>query len=159
MRRKEREITDIKEIDDIIERADVCRIALSDNNIPYIVTMNFGYRKGERPALFLHCAAEGKKTEIIKRNNLACSQMSTDHKLVETHFRCNCGMQYKSVVGMGRIFFITEYEDKIEALNNLMQHYHGHDRHQFKKAHVNTTTVLRLDIDEISGKKCEYQVE
>jgi nitroimidazol reductase NimA-like FMN-containing flavoprotein (pyridoxamine 5'-phosphate oxidase superfamily) len=30
MRRKEREITDSKEIDDIIERADVCRIALSD---------------------------------------------------------------------------------------------------------------------------------
>ena len=159
MRRKEREITDSKEIDDIIERADVCRIALSDNNIPYIVTMNFGYRKGKKPALFLHCAAEGKKTEIIKRNNLACFQMSIDHKLVETHVGCNCGMQYKSVVGMGRIFFITENEDKIEALNNLMKHYHGHDRHQFKQAHVNTTTVLRLDIDEISGKKCEYQVE
>ena len=121
--------------------------------------MNFGYRKGKNPALFLHCAAKGKKTEIIKRNNLACFQMSIEHKMVETHVRCNCGMQYKSVVGMGRIFFITENEDKIEALNSLMKHYHGHDRHQFKKAHVNTTTVLRLDIDEISGKKCEYQVE
>ena len=159
MRRKEREITDPKEIDDIIERADVCRIALSDNNIPYIVTMNFGYRKGKNPALFLHCAAKGKKTDIIKKNNLACFQMSIDHKLVETHVRCNCGMQYKSVVGMGRISFITKNEDKIEALNILMKHYHGQDGHQFKKAHVNTTTVLRLDIDEISGKKCEYQVE
>ena len=157
--RPPKEITDPKEIDDIIERADVCRIALSDNNIPYIVTMNFGYRKGKNPALFLHCAAKGKKTEIIKRNNLACFQMSIDHKMVATHVRCNCGMQYKSVVGMGRIFFIIENEDKIEALNNLMKHYHGHDRHQFKIAHVKTTTVLRLDIDEISGKKCEYQVE
>jgi nitroimidazol reductase NimA-like FMN-containing flavoprotein (pyridoxamine 5'-phosphate oxidase superfamily) len=159
LRRKEREITDPKEIDDIIERADVCRIALSDNNIPYIVTMNFGYRKGKNPVLFLHCAAKGKKTEIIKRNNLACFQMSIDHKLVETHVRCNCGMQYKSVVGMGRIYFITKNEDKIEALNNLMKHYHGQGGHRFKKAHVDTTTVLRLDIDEISGKKCEYQVE
>ena len=156
MRRKEREITDSKEIDDIIERADVCRIALSDNNIPYIVTMNFGYRKGKNPALFLHSAAKGKKIEIIKQNNMACFQMSIDHKLVETHVKCNCGMQYKSVVGMGRIFFITKKEDKTDALNILMKHYHGHDRHQFKDAYVNETTVLRLDIDKISGKKCEY---
>ncbi len=156
MRRKEREIKDSKEIDEIIEQADVCRIALSDNNIPYIVTMNFGYRKGKEPALFLHSAVKGKKIEIIKRNNIACFQMSIDHKLVDTHVRCNCGMQYKSVVGMGRIFFVTEKEDKIEALNILMKHHHGHDQHQFKDAYVNETTMLRLDIDEISGKKCEY---
>ena len=155
MRRKEREITDSKEIDDIIERADVCRIALSDNNIPYIVTMNFGYRQGKKLTLFLHCAAKGKKIDIIKSNNIACFQMTIDHKLIETHVRCNCGMHYKSVVGMGRIFFVTEPEDKIEAFNILMKHYHGHDRHQFKKAYVNEATVLRLDIDEISGKKCE----
>ena len=155
MRRKDREITDSKEIDDIIERADVCRIAISNNDVPYIVTMNFGYRKGNKPALFLHSAAKGKKIEIIKQNNMACFQMSIDHKLVETHVRCNCGMNYKSVVGMGRIYFVTENAEKIEALNILMKHYHGHDQYQFKQAYVNETTVLRLDIDEISGKKCE----
>ena len=159
MRRKELEITDSKEIDDIIERADVCRIAISHNDIPYIVTMNFGYRKGKEPALFLHSAAKGKKIEIINQNNMACFQMSIDHKLVETHVRCNCGMIYKSVVGMGRIFFVTDNAEKIEALNSLMKHYHGHDQYQFKKAYVNETTVLRLDINEISGKKCEWQVK
>ena len=156
MRRKEREITDPKEIDGIIERAEVCRIAISSNDIPYIVTMNFGYRKGTKPALFLHSAAKGKKIEIIKKNNMACFQMSIDHKLVETHVRCNCGMNYKSVVGMGRIFFVTDNAEKIEGLNFLMKHYHGDDQYQFEKAYVNETTVLRLDIDNISGKKCEW---
>jgi nitroimidazol reductase NimA-like FMN-containing flavoprotein (pyridoxamine 5'-phosphate oxidase superfamily) len=156
MRRKEREIKDSKEIDEIIEKADVCRIALSDNNIPYIVTMNFGYKKGKKPALFFHCASEGKKIEITRRNNVACFQMDIEHKLVKTNMRCNCGMQYRSVVGMGRISFIAKKEDKIEALNILMKHYTGQDHHSFEEQYINRTTILRLDIDEISGKKCTY---
>ena len=156
MRRKNREIKDSKEIDEIIEKADVCRIALSDNNVPYIVTMNFGYKKGKKPALFFHCASEGKKIDIIKRNNIACFQMSIEHELVETGVRCNCGMLYRSVVGLGRISFVTEKEDKIEALNLLMKHFTGQDQHHFKEPYIDQTTVLRLDISEISGKKSEY---
>ena len=52
MRKKEREITDIAAIESIIQRADVCRIALADGNIPYIVTMNFGYSGGEEKCLY-----------------------------------------------------------------------------------------------------------
>ena len=42
MRRIEKEIT--KEVKEIIRKADVCRIAIANDNIPYIVTMNFGIR-------------------------------------------------------------------------------------------------------------------
>jgi nitroimidazol reductase NimA-like FMN-containing flavoprotein (pyridoxamine 5'-phosphate oxidase superfamily) len=154
MRRKEREIKNLQEIEDIIERADVCRIALSDNDVPYIVTMNFGFRKGANPCLFFHCAKEGKKIEMIKRNNLACFQFDIDRLLVKTDVRCNCGMQYRSVVGAGKISFVYEREQKIEALEYLTNHYVGGHRHRFEEKNLEETTVLRLDIDEISGKKC-----
>ncbi|BEQ15416.1 hypothetical protein FAK_24820 [Desulfoferula mesophila] len=72
MHRQEREITDRSEIDAILERGEVCRIALADDNVPYLVTMNYGYRHGDRAALFLHSAPQGKKLDIIRRNNLAC---------------------------------------------------------------------------------------
>ena len=39
MKRSEREITDRKEIEAIIERADVCRLGLVDDNIPYVIPM------------------------------------------------------------------------------------------------------------------------
>jgi nitroimidazol reductase NimA-like FMN-containing flavoprotein (pyridoxamine 5'-phosphate oxidase superfamily) len=78
--------------------------------------------------------------------------MDIEHKLVETNMRCNCGMQYRSVVGMGRISFIATKEDKVEALNILMKHYTGQDHHYFEEKYIN----IRLDIDEISGKKCTY---
>jgi uncharacterized protein len=47
MRRKEREINDIALTEEIIAKADVCRIALSNEDVPYIVTMNFGYQGGK----------------------------------------------------------------------------------------------------------------
>ena len=42
MRRKDREITDFNEIIEIIKKCDVCRIALNDEDFPYIVPLNFG---------------------------------------------------------------------------------------------------------------------
>ncbi|MBK7713136.1 MAG: pyridoxamine 5'-phosphate oxidase family protein [Bacteroidales bacterium] len=47
MRRKDREISETSELEQIISESDVCRVAFADNNIPYIVTMNFGY-SGEK---------------------------------------------------------------------------------------------------------------
>lgn len=96
----------------------------------------------------------GEKIDIIKRNNVVCFQMSIGHKLGKTGVRCDCGMSYKSVVGMGRISFVTDKEGKIEALNNIVDRYIKNEKHIFDEKYVEATTVLRLDIDDISGKKC-----
>lgn len=42
MRRKDREITEFEEIIDVMERCGVCRLALHDEEYPYIVPLNFG---------------------------------------------------------------------------------------------------------------------
>ena len=42
MRRKDREVTDIKDIKNIIDRCDICRIALNNDGYPYILPLNFG---------------------------------------------------------------------------------------------------------------------
>ncbi len=83
MRRKDREITGIGEIEVIISHADICRIALTENNMPYIVAMNFGYSGGEKKRLYFHCATEGRKIDMIRKNSYVCFQMDTgsqDHR-------------------------------------------------------------------------------
>ena len=42
MRRSDREITKFSEIIAIIEKCDVCRLALNDEDYPYILPLNFG---------------------------------------------------------------------------------------------------------------------
>ena len=59
MRRKDREITDIEEIRDIIEKCKVCRLAMQDEEGLYLVPLNFGYEfEEESLALYFHSAKE-----------------------------------------------------------------------------------------------------
>jgi nitroimidazol reductase NimA-like FMN-containing flavoprotein (pyridoxamine 5'-phosphate oxidase superfamily) len=61
MRRSEKEITAKTEIESIIQQSMVCRLAMSEGQIPYIVPLCFGYRND---TLYFHSAKEGKKLDI-----------------------------------------------------------------------------------------------
>ena len=64
MRRREKEITDIKSIEKIMFKAKVCRLALTQDNTPYIVPVCFGYNS---KVIYFHSAKEGKKIDIIRK--------------------------------------------------------------------------------------------
>ena len=153
MRRNDREISDIKEIEEIILRADVCRIAIANNNVPYIVTMNFGYTGDPKQTLFFHCANEGKKLDMIRQNNYVCFEMDTDHHLTRGKRGCDWGMKFSSILGYGNIYIVTEKEEKITGLNSIMAHYGGEGEYVYEKKVVDQTTILRLDILEMTCKK------
>ena len=59
MRRSDREITDRNEILGVMEKCDVCRLALNDAEYgyPYILPLNFGMKAdGEQIVLYFHGA-------------------------------------------------------------------------------------------------------
>ena len=58
MRRKDRELTDGAEMDEILDKALVGHLGLCDEGEPYVLPMNFAVLKG---ALYLHCAREGRQ--------------------------------------------------------------------------------------------------
>ena len=64
MRRKDREVTELEAVKEIIRQCDVLRLGLADGDYPYIVPMNFGWEEKEgRLYFYLHGAAEGRKAE------------------------------------------------------------------------------------------------
>ena len=68
MRRKDREITDINEIVKIVSDCDVLHLGMSDNGIPYVVPVNFGFTcEGRELTFYVHCATSGKKIDILKK--------------------------------------------------------------------------------------------
>jgi uncharacterized protein len=153
MRRKDREITDTGEIEAVIRKCDVCRIGMADGNLPYIVTMNFGYMGGPKKRFYFHCAKEGRKLDMMRKNNHVCFEMDTDHELYAGENGCDWGMNFTSVVGFGIINEVTDINERLEGLNCLMSHYTGKDRFTYDPRVVERTTVLRLDIMEMSVKK------
>ena len=150
MRRRDKEITDITEIESIIKRAKVCRIGLSENNFPYVMPLNFGYKD---KCLYFHSAKKGKKIEILKQNNNVCFEMDIDHKLKESDSPCDYGMKYSSVIGYGQAFFIEDIEGKREALNILMKHYSDKHSFNFNERMIKRLVIIKVEINQMTGKK------
>jgi nitroimidazol reductase NimA-like FMN-containing flavoprotein (pyridoxamine 5'-phosphate oxidase superfamily) len=153
LRRSDREITDRNEIIEIIEKADVCRLAFADGDIPYIVAMNYGIDADEPVTLYFHCANEGKKLDIMAKNNMVCFQVDIDHELVKAEQACGWGMKYRSVVGTGKAELVLHEAERVKALNLIMKHYSGVDAFPYEAKYFTATTIFKVTLSGLSGKK------
>ena len=152
MRRSDREITDFSDMIAIMEKCDVCRIALNSDGYPYILPLNFGMKvSGSAVELYFHGAAEGTKYDLIERDNRAGFEMDRAHRLVTDEASGNCTMEYQSVIGRGRIEMIPD-EGKYDALLILMKHYHKED-FPFNRAILPETKVFKLVVEGMTGKQ------
>lgn len=150
MRRKEKEITDKREIEQIFKDAQVCRLGLYDGNSPYIVPLNFGYKEN---TLFFHSALAGRKIDILKKNPGVCFEIDIPGKTISSDKACNWSMAFLSIIGEGKVIFINNETEKINALNVIMGHYSDKNEWDFNKKMVEKTLVFKVDIDKISVKK------
>lgn len=148
MRRKEREIKDRKDIDDIIRHCRVCHLAMCDNGQPYVLPLNFGY---DGSFLYFHAAIEGKKIDIIKKNNRVGFEFDILYEVVTGDKACDWSAKYESVVGSGTVEILDDLDTKKEALKCIMLQY-GSDANDFPEAIIKKTLILRVQILEISGK-------
>jgi nitroimidazol reductase NimA-like FMN-containing flavoprotein (pyridoxamine 5'-phosphate oxidase superfamily) len=130
----------------------VCRLALNDE-YPYILPLNFGLKveEGQQIVLYFHGATEGKKYELINRNNKVGFEMDCSHKLVGDRETGMCSMEYESVIGEGYIEIIQDEDEKYEAICTIMNHYYK-DGFPVNKKVIPMTTVFRLVVSKMTGK-------
>jgi nitroimidazol reductase NimA-like FMN-containing flavoprotein (pyridoxamine 5'-phosphate oxidase superfamily) len=153
MRRSDKEIKDKTLLDEILQQAQVCRLAMSSNNIPYLVPLSFGYQEG---CLYFHSAQEGKKINILKENPMVCFEVESMVEIKASAKACNWGVNYRSIIGEGEVTFIEEEKEKIKALNIIMQKYAGNQKFEFLPASLQEVTVFKLTINSLTGKKSGY---
>lgn len=125
MNRAEKEITNPEEIKDIALHAQICRVAMVEGDMPYEIPLNFVVR-GD--CLYFHSATKGKKIENLNKNKNVCFEMDINARIIEGETPCAWGMKYASVIGYGRAFFVNDHDEKIKALNLLMEKYLGPGR-------------------------------
>ena len=155
MRRQEREITDIGEKINIIKKCKVCRVGLSDNNVPYIIPLNYGYTFDNGTlTLFFHSALEGKKLDILKNNNTACFEVDCDTALLESDTACDYGYAFKSVIGFGKIVMLENHDEKIFGLDIIMKHQTDKDTvFKYTQEQVQKVCVYTLLVESFTGKQ------
>ncbi|MBN2618389.1 MAG: pyridoxamine 5'-phosphate oxidase family protein [Spirochaetales bacterium] len=148
MRRSDKEITDQAVLEEILKSSNVCRIAMFDKEYPYIVPMNYGYFNN---AIYMHCAPEGKKLDLLKDNNRVSFEIEDSYELVKGDISCKWTSKFRSIVGFGKIEFITNPILKREALDILMEQ-HGKNDNYYKPKVLEWITILKLEIDSYTGK-------
>ncbi len=150
MRRKEKEITVRKDIEQIIKEAHVCRLGMFDGEMPYIVPMNFGYSDN---TLYFHSALSGRKIEILNKNPDVCFEIDIPGEVIKSKEACSWSMNYRSVIGEGRVQFIKDTSEKIDAFNIIMNQYSEKDNWEFKEKMFEKTLIFKVKIENISAKR------
>ena len=131
----------------------VVRIGLNDKEYPYIVPMNYGYKNIEgTEVLYMHCAAEGKKLQLVKENPNAGFEMDVDYGITGDEDVSKCTTKFASIIGNGILEIVEGYTEKIEALSLLMKNVANREVQIFDKRIVDKTTILKLVIKNMTGK-------
>ena len=151
MRRKDKEITDLGKIEEVIGKATVCHLGLVDNGEPYIVPVNFGY---EGNSIYFHSAPAGRKVDLIKRNNKVCFEIETDVEIgISSESRCE--VKYRSVIGTGKAHIVEDNQEKTLGLKSIMRQCAVHE-YSFSEDRLDSVLVVRIDIDSVTGKQAGY---
>ena len=154
MRRTDREVTDYNEMEEIIRSCQVCHMAMVDQGNPYSVTVNFGYeRKEQQFILFVHCAAQGRKIDILKQNPKVFITMDHNHELVKGNEACSYGWKYESIMAEGKVEFLASEAEKRSGLDAIMRQYETHTVFTYPDRAVERVTVLRIALQQITAKR------
>jgi len=149
MRRGEKEIKDRSEMEEFIRQNRVCRLAMVDQDKPYVVPMSFGF---DWPCIYFHSALEGRKINVIQQNSNICFEFDELIKINKDKEACQWGMDFKSVIGEGNAVLVEDINEKIHALGIIMAQYSNRQFH-FSEENMEKTGVIKVSITRMTGKK------
>lgn len=150
MRKSDREIKNFEEIIDVLNRCDTIRIGLFGGEYPYIVPLSFGYDVQDgKVVIYVHGAKEGLKHDLIAQNPKACIEADILHRYEAVGQSVTC--IYESIIGFGTVEKAQDGE-AIKGLDLLLTHC-GYDGFIYDHAVTNVTTVYKIALDSITGKR------
>ncbi len=150
VRRTDREITDPEEMRQVLKATKYVTVALCMDGEPYLVSLSHGYDAAKN-CLYFHCAPEGKKLVYMQANSRVWGQAVLDYGVTD-----ECDYAYTSVHFSGTLSVIGDLAEKQHALETLVRQSSRSPEEKLAKVKpekLAKTTMLRLDIAYMSGKK------
>ena len=152
MKKVNQEIKNKAIIEEILTTSEICRLGFMDNNKPYILPFNYGYRDN---CLYIHCANKGKKIDLIKQNNHVCIEIEQTATIEKYEKACKWTTTYRSLVGYGYVEIITDYERKRQGMDIIMRHNGANSSHDlnYERNQINSMSILKVEISKMTGKQ------
>jgi len=141
----------------LLHRAPVGVLATAGGDVPYINTNLYVFDEPGH-AIYLHTALEGRTRANIEANERVCFSVMEMGRLLPTWEALEFSVEYSGVVVFGRARVIAEMDAARRAMEMLLSKYAPHlrpgqDYRPMRDEHLAKTSVLRIDIDQWSGKR------
>ena len=133
MRRAEKEVKDLEQLEEILRDCNTVRIGTQDAEGMFIVPVNYGYDR-------------------MERDSRATFEMDCGHQLMRAEQACSYSCAYRSIMGSGTIRELTEPQEKYEALNAIMRHMTGRNWEMTEPA-VARVSVFAIRAERWTGKR------
>lgn len=152
MRRKEKEITEKVVQEEVLRQAEVGRLGMSVDGVPYVVPMNFCYVEN---AIYLHSFRDGKKIKAIQTNPRVCFEVD-EGEMIKGETPCDYSWRFTSVIANGVATVVEEQDERLRGLRLISDKYSPGKGAMItpeimeKHKHV---WIIRIDIHEMAGKK------
>jgi nitroimidazol reductase NimA-like FMN-containing flavoprotein (pyridoxamine 5'-phosphate oxidase superfamily) len=145
------------EMEKILKRAEVGRLALSTGSMPYIIPLNFLYWDGK---IAFHCRWKGKKMDLIAGNSACCFEVDEFMGEVSYHYDSLCHLDYDSVLALGKARTENNRDSKKEVFQRLHAKYKEIYRKpvstggvRFDEARLDEACCVIIDIEELTGRR------
>ena len=140
-----------EEIDNTIRACKTCYLAMSDNDFPYVLPMNFAL---DGDSVILHSAQSGRMWETIKKNQNVCINWTLGEDLAwqDEKVGCSYRVKSKSVLVEGKVEFVDDFDEKTRCMQLLMAQYSDRE-FKFSKPAVENVGVIKVAIEKISAKE------
>ena len=141
-----------QEMELFLERMPVGRLAVTTEEGPYIVAVNYLFFEG---SIYFHSGLTGRKVEALQANPRVCFMVDEIGPQVLWEQGCGISQIYKSVVCFGTAEFLEGLVEKRRILDHMVQKFVP-PRYTFspmKDQNIDRTAVVRIVIDFMTGKE------
>lgn len=140
-----------EEINEVIRACRTCYLAMSINDQPYVLPMNFAL---DGDTIILHSAQEGRMWETILKNPKVSINWTLGEDLAwqDVQVGCSYRVKSKSVIVEGKVEFVEDFDEKTRCLQLLMAQYSDRE-FKFGEPAVRNVGVIKVQIENISGKE------
>jgi len=139
-------------IDAILDEALICHVGFAIDGQPFVIPT---IHARDADVLYIHGSPGSRMLRNLRDGIDACVTVTLLDGLVLARSVYNHSMNYRSVVVLGRAREVTEHEEKLHAMQCVVEHIlpgRWEDARQPSEQEIKATAILALSLDEASAK-------
>jgi uncharacterized protein len=150
--------SDLAEMERILQSEAIGHLAMTADGELYLVPLNYTYLDGK---ILFHCALQGRKLDLMRRNPNVCFEVSRQEGLPAEHAGDPCDTPFESVICWGRARIIDDLAEREAILNAFQARYSTPERPRSPVApeRVEKCGAVEISVTRMTGRRVHAEAK